>query len=76
MPKIKQGDVAWYLPRRKRPFMYTTKATLDLIVLLSEQTVNKTPLEILPLITYDIDAKRLMQAYIEKGYGDLKLNLY
>lgn len=75
MPKIKQPDVEWHLPKKKRPFMRTTKATSDLIVLLSEQTVNKTPLEIFPLINYDIDAKKVMEAYIEKGYGDLKLNL-
>lgn len=73
--KIRQADVGWYLPKRKRPFMRTTKATSDLIVILSKQTVNKTPLEILPLITYDIEAKRVMETCIEKGYGDLKLNL-
>lgn len=75
MRKNRCADVAWYLPKRKRPFMYTTRSASDLIALLSKQTVNKTPLEILPLIEYDIEAKKVLEAYIEKGYGDLKLSL-
>ena len=73
--KSKHLDVAWYLPGRKRPFAYTTKGTSDLVVCLAEQTERRTPREILPLIAYDRDAKALMQAYIEKGFGDLTLNI-
>lgn len=76
MPKkVKHLDVAWYLPKRKRPFMYSTKATSDLLVELSKMTKNHTPIEILPLIIYDIDARKIMKAYIDKGYGNESLNI-
>ena len=55
--------------------MYTTTATSGLIVALAEQTEQRTPKEILPLINYDQEAKALMQAYIEKGFGDYSLNI-
>lgn len=73
--KRKHSDVSWCLPGRKRPFTYTTIATSDLITVLASQTKNKTPKEILSLITYDPEAKAVMQGYIDKGYGDTPLNL-
>ena len=73
--KTTKLDVAWFLPKRKQPFMYTTTATSGLIVALAEQTERRTPKEILPLINYDQEAKALMQAYIEKGFGDYSLNI-
>lgn len=76
MPKkSKHLDVGWYLPKRKRPFTYSTRATFDLLVELSKMTKNHTPIEILPLITYDIEARKIMQAYIDKGYGNESLNI-
>lgn len=76
MPKkSKHLDVAWYLPKRKRPFTYSTKAASDLLVELSKMTKNHTPIEILPLINYDIEAREIMQVYIDKGYGNAPLNI-
>lgn len=76
MPKkVKHLDVAWYLPKRKRPFTYSTQAAFDLLVELSKMTKNHTPIEIIPLITYDVEAREIMQAYIDKGYGNESLNI-
>lgn len=71
----KHLDVAWYLPKRKRPFTYSTQVASDLLVELSKMTKNHTPIEILPLITYDVEAREIMQAYIDKGYGNESLNI-
>lgn len=76
MPKkVKPLDVRWFLPKRKRPFTYSTRGTSDLLVELSKMTKNHTPIEILPLITYDVEAREIMQAYIDKGYGNESLNI-
>lgn len=82
MRKQKHLDVEWYLPQRKnnslyqkRPFDYSTVATSDMIAMIAEETKYKTPNEILPLITYDNDAKRIMQGYIDNGFGDVALNI-
>lgn len=32
-----KGDVFWYLPNRKRPVAYSTRAASDLIVVLSQE---------------------------------------
>lgn len=63
MPKIKHLDVAWYLPGRKRPFTYSTVTSSQLLGLLCEQTSGHTAEELLPLINYDEDAKKIMQEY-------------
>lgn len=80
-PHLK-GSVAWHLPTKKdptamqkKPFAYSTTATSQGIALLAEQTECKTPNEILPLIAYDQDAIAIMQAYIDRGFGDTTLNI-
>lgn len=82
MARQKHLDVEWHLPQRKdhskyqkRPFAYSTVATSDMLAMIAEETEHQTPNEILPLITYDDDAKRIMQGYIDKGYGDVSLNI-
>lgn len=62
-----KGDVEWYLPNRKRPVAYSTKAASDLIVLLAQE--YNTIQEIYAAITYDMEAKSILEIYIEKGYG-------
>lgn len=63
-----KGDVEWYMPGRKRPIAYSTKAASDLIVALSQDCI--TVQEVYDCITYDIEAKNVLKAYIEKGYGN------
>lgn len=63
-----KGDVEWYLPNRKRPVAYSTKAASDLIVTLSQK--GTTIQEVYDAITYDMEAKNILKIYIEKGYGD------
>lgn len=62
------GNVQWTIPGKKRPIAYSTKATSDLIVLLSKE--HKTIREVQAAINYDQDAKRVLQQYIDAGYGE------
>lgn len=69
MAKAKsRGDVQWYLPGKKRPIAYSTKAASDLIVVLSQD--GATIQEVHDRITYDVEARKILEIYIEKGYGD------
>ena len=63
-----KGDVTWHIPKRKRPLAYSTQATSDLIAALS--TKGRTIREVYAAITYDVEAKHILQLYIDKGYGD------
>lgn len=75
MPMVKHLDVEWFFPGRKRPFAYSTVATSNLLAILCEQTISHTAEEILPLIHYDEDAKKIMQEYIKRGFGKYPLNI-
>lgn len=66
-PKTK-GDVQWHIPRRKRPIVYSTVAASNLIAALAEQ--GGTIRELQSRINYDQEAKDVLQAYIDHGYGD------
>ena len=66
----KKGDVQWYIPGRKRPIAYSTKAASDLIVVLSME--GGTIKEVQARINYDPEAKAVLQAYIDRGYGDIE----
>lgn len=37
MNRRKQGDVSWYLPNKRKPFAYSTKAESDTIAILLEE---------------------------------------
>lgn len=64
-------DVQWTLPNDvKHPIAYSTKATSDLIEALSDENPTATISEIRGLVTYDQDAKKVLQQYIDAGYGD------
>jgi len=63
-----KGDVSWCLPDKKRPFAYSTKATSDLIVVLSE--TNQTTKDVYNAINFDEDAKKILKHYIDNGYGN------
>lgn len=61
------AGVEWYAPRRKRPIARSTKAANDLIVILAAE--GGTIQEIHDRINYDQEAKAVLQAYIDLGYG-------
>lgn len=63
-----KGDVEWFLPNKKRRFAYSTIATSDSIVLLSEMfiTVN----DVYQNLNYNEDAKKIVKHFIDNGYGD------
>lgn len=65
-----KGDVSWNIPGRKTPIAYSTKATSDLIAVLAEQ--GGTIREVQSRVNYDQDAKVVLQAYIDRGYGDVE----
>lgn len=69
MSKTKRkGDVSWTVPNRKKPIAYSTVATSNLIGLLAED--HETILDVYNAITYDIEAKEILQKYIDLGYGN------
>ena len=63
----RKGDVEWYIPGRKTPIAYSTKAASDLIVVLSQD--GATIQEVRDHITYDVEAREILEVYIKKGYG-------
>lgn len=63
-------DVEWHTPNQKAPIAYSTVAASDLIEVLSDDNPTATIKEIKNLINYDPEAKRVLQQYIEAGYGD------
>ena len=63
-------DVEWLLPGKKTPIAYSTVATSDLIEALAEQYPKATISQLMQSIRYDEDAKKVVQQYIDAGYGD------
>ncbi|MCC8076859.1 MAG: hypothetical protein LIO60_00670 [Oscillospiraceae bacterium] len=67
-----KGDVKWLAPTAKsykaRALAWSTKAASDLIVALLQE--YDTIQEVHDHITYDVEARAVLQAYIDKGYGD------
>ncbi len=63
-----KGDVEWRVPKRKTPIAYSTKATSDLIAVLSQD--YETITDVYNAINYDQDAKEILKKYIELGYGN------
>lgn len=68
--KQNKGDVLWYAPGRKKPIAYSTRAASDLIVLLAEE--GGTIIELKQRINYDMEAKAVLQAYIDRGFGNVE----
>lgn len=63
-----KGDVRWTIPNRKTPIAWSTVATSNLITALMEP--NDTIASLRQKIYYDVEAKAVLDAYIEKGYGN------
>lgn len=66
--KREKGDVRWTIPYRKTPIAWSTVATSNLITALMEP--NDTIASLRQKINYDVEAKAVLDAYIEKGYGN------
>ena len=63
-----KGDVEWRIPKSKTPIAYSTRATSDLIVVLSQDCETIT--DVYNAINYDEEAKEVLKKYIERGYGN------
>lgn len=63
-----KGDVAWYLHGHKKPLLYSTVAARDLLAALAE--LYPTVREVAENVNYDVEAKKVAYAFVEKGYGD------
>ncbi len=81
-PKPKIGfssDVFWYAPNRKHPIATSTIATKDTLKYFVESGYD-TPNKMLKAIQNCVflggqEEKLIIQAYIDSGFGDLKLNI-
>ena len=79
LPKTKKADwaghdVEWSIPGKKTPIAYSTKATSDLIEVLADDNPTATISELKGKIGYDAEAKKVLQRYIDAGYGDQVAN--
>lgn len=63
-------DVQWAIPGRKTPIAYSTTATSDTIGVLADENPTATISELQGLVNYDPEAKKVLQQYIDAGYGD------
>lgn len=63
-------DVEYTIPDKKKPIAYSTRATSDLIETLSDDNPTATISELKDLVNYDVEAKKVLQQYIDAGYGN------
>ena len=63
-------DVVWFAPNSKTIIAYSTRAASDFIEALVDDNPAKTISEIRNMINYDEEAKRVLQKYIDSGFGD------
>jgi N12 class adenine-specific DNA methylase len=67
-------DVTWTLPagspNKATVVAYSTKATSDTIDVMADENPTATISQLRDLILYDQDAKKVLQQYIDAGYGD------
>lgn len=69
MAKTKRkGDIHWTVPNKKKPITYSTVATSNLIGLLSQE--YETIQDVYNAVVYDVEAKEILQKYIDLGYGN------
>lgn len=61
-------DVAWHVPGRKRPIAYSTVATKDWIDMLTDCGLTVEQMHRASVM--DTEAQRVLEAYMERGYGD------
>ena len=63
-------DVEWHALNGDTVIAYSTKAASDLIEALATDNPKMTISEIFDAINYDAEAKKVLQAYIDSGFGD------
>ena len=64
-------DVAWNVPKRKKPIAYSTIATRDAINCVAEN--GDTLMEVrqkFDRLIYDAEAIAVLDEYIRRGFGD------
>lgn len=64
-----KGDVCYYVPGKKRPIAYSTRAASDIIAAMSKKHV--TVRDVRNAIIYDPEAANILDIYISLGYGDM-----
>ena len=62
------ADVYWHIPKKKKPIAYSTVAVNDLIVELAKD--GCTVKELQEKINYNAEAKKVLDEYIKRGFGD------
>ena len=67
-------DVQWTIPGKKTPIAYSTVSTSDTISVLADENPTATINDLRGLVTYDMEAKKVLQQYIDAGYGDQVAN--
>lgn len=65
-----ETDITWYAPHQKSPIAYSTAAVRDFIGAMVDDNQTATVRELQAKIKYDQDAKKVLQQYIDAGYGD------
>lgn len=63
-------DVYWYAPESKTVVAYSTKAASDLIEAMADDNPTMTISEMYGAVNYDAEAKKVLKAYIDSGFGD------
>lgn len=63
-------DVYWYAPNSKTVVAYSTVSASDLIGIMADDNPKMTISEMYSAINYDTEAKKVLQAYINSGFGD------
>ena len=72
-----KNSIAWYTPTqndKSRPIAYSTVSDRDLIEMYAEENPTATVKEIQSMLTYSPDGKKVLQQYIDAGYGDTPAN--
>ena len=69
-------DIYWYAPNSKIIIAYSTRSASDLIETMSEDNPKMTISELHDAINYDEEAKKVLQAYINSGFGEYSASEY
>jgi len=73
-PSHPKGDVSWCLPGKKKPFTYSPIATSRFIQLLAED--GHTARSAIDASQHDDEAKAILQAFVDAGYGEALLSKF
>lgn len=63
-------DTEWYVPGRKSPIAYSTKAVSDAIEVMADEYPADTIRELIQRFPYGPDERKVLQRYVDAGYGD------